>query len=148
MYKKSVWRFSPPSLHNLGDVKIFYSVDLVVLMCRVYPRFSSQATRALMYMYSASLHVKNRLREMRIMFIIAKAFVFICVCVCVFNMENWCSVNCSNCLVCFVFGWFCELVSHCFTASDCLSFAISSGTNKRTNQVGSRKCVCDVCVIL
>lgn len=117
-------------------------------MCRVYPRFSSQATRALMYMYSASLHVKNRLREMRIMFIIAKAFVFICVCVCVFNMENWCSVNCSNCLVCFVFGWFCELVSHCFTASDCLSFAISSGTNKRTNQVGSRKCVCDVCVIL
>lgn len=57
-----------------------------------------------MYMCSVSLHVKNRLQEMRIMFIIAKAFVFICVCVCVrvFNMENWCSVNCRNCLVCFV----------------------------------------------
>lgn len=55
-----------------------------------------------MYMCSVSLRVKNRLPEMRIMFIIAKAFVFICVCVCVFNMENWCSVNCSNCLVCFV----------------------------------------------
>jgi len=84
MYKKSVRRFSPPSLHNLGDEKIFYSVDLVVLMCRVaYIPAARARVRVHARAYSVTLHVKNRLREMRIMFIIAKAFVFICVCACV-----------------------------------------------------------------